>query len=343
MSICRIFPLFVVAFVATSALHAQDEMIAVQEPRPVRFDPLVRVMDYNKSTGMVSVYPAGATTPEQAQTFKGYPYGTVMEVGEGVRCKFFFKDTTYMVVRGPARFTPKQTNDWNNVNLAVDYGEINLFVERQVEPNQFTITTPLGTFEDVRGLCKLRIAKLSEIHPHYVNDDFYFLAQVGSARFVGHNIATQPLANSTAFYIEGGTEAATTLVGAAGEVKLDLPAGNGNTTPFSLTPGARAKITREKPAGSKNWVVSVLTLYANGQAQDYFCYVENREGNAFATGQILSQMLAPEESDEAKDAEKDSAAAPEESYDEEMSDFGDDASGLDGLDDLDLGDGGFLE
>ncbi len=340
MKMPAILPLFLVASMFTVTSYAQDEFTlpAVEEARVARFDPMVRVMDYEAQTGRISV-AVPDMAPVQAESYKAYPYGSTFDVAPGVRCKLFFRGTTYVAVRGPAKITALQENDWSRVTLDVAYGDMNIFVDRQVQDKQFSIKTPLGSLEDVHGLCKLRMEKPTD--GLFKGKDFNFLAQAGSARFVAQSVTTQPLANSSGFYVEGGKPESMTMVGAAGEVKLDFPAGNGATTTFSLTPGASAKITRAQPMGSKNWVVSVLTLHANGQAKDYFCYVENRDGKHFATGQILEQMLASEDDKESEETEDKTAAAPEETYDDEMSDFGDDSDV--GLDDLDLGDGGLLE
>lgn len=339
MNNARVLPLLATAFLAVGTVYAQDAVPAV---KPVRFAPLVRVMDLE--SGTVTVKPESGE-PFAAVTYKAYPFGSTFDVSAGTVCKFYFTDASYISVRGPARFRADQSDEWRKVTLTADYGDINIYVERSVEGDQFAVATPLGTFGRIVGLCRLHLEPVAA-DGRIAPGGLVFRAQSGTAVYSVPGVTTQPMANGSAMAVEG-TPSDLTLVGVSSEVKADIQAGAGNVTPFSLTPGARIRVKREKPAGSDNHAISVLTLYANGQAQNYFCFVENRSGDVFVTGEILEQMLASAdpEAEEAEDKEDAQAASEEDALADAMNEFGD-ALGEDLIGDLetiDFDDGAFLE
>lgn len=335
----RVLPLLATAALAAGTVFAQDVAPVV---KPVRFAPMVRVMDLESGTVLVM---SEGKEPTEAVTYRAYPYGSTFDVAAGIVCKFYFTDASYISVRGPARFRAEQADEWRQVILTVDYGDINIYVERSVEGNQFVVKTPLGTFERIVGLCRLHLEAVSadgSIAP----GGLVFRAQSGSAVCTAPGVTTQPMANGSAFSIEGSPNDFC-LVGVSSEVKADIQAGGDTVTPFSLTPGARIRVKREKPAGSDNHAISVLTLYANGQAQNYFCFVENRTGDLYVTGDILEKMLAsanPEE-DEKENEEEAKTASEQEALDDAMNEFGDSLGEdlIEDLESIDFEEGAFLE
>ncbi len=296
--------------------YAQEEA----EAKPVRFNAMVRVMDLEHGTLMVTK-PGQAAEP--ALAYKAYPYGSTFEAKDGVKFRLIFSDLTYALVKGPAKFVPRATDEWRKVAIDVTRGDLNFSIEQRALPGQFTLVTPLGTFTSLQGMSKLH---MGEILPgkDVTEEEFSFRTLSGSAVYEGLHYKMAGMTQANAFSsADSSTLYSSNITGKLGEVKMALPSGNGTTTDFSLTPGATVKITRAKPKGSNNWVVSVLTLYANGEAKNYFCYVENR-GEGYATGELIAEVLPAEENAETEDSAEDVA-----------SDDAEDASSLDaGLSDI---------
>ena len=292
--------MFTVAFgvcaLGATALFAQE---SEAEAQPLRFEPMVRVLNLERDAdakpgAALRVRGADGKTRE-AVAYKAYPYGSTFEADEGVRFRVGFSNLTYAVVRGPARFTPKAADEWRKVTLEAQLGDYNLRVDDRSLPGQFEIATPLGTFTDMAGMARLHLGKDLAANETVGEEDFSFRTLSGNAVFKGLHYTMSGMTQANAF-ASADTQGFVTseLTGRLGEVKMELPMGGNNApTPFSLTPGAQVKIARAKPKGSDNWVVSVLTLYANGQAQNYFCYVEGR-GEGYATGELLAEVLPPE-------------------------------------------------
>ncbi len=265
-----------------------------QEPKPARFDAMVRVMDLEHGT--LTVTKPGQPA-EKAMSYRAYPYGSVFEADAGARFRVMFSDLTYAVVKGPARFVPRASDEWRKVAVEVQRGDLNLSVEPRAQPGQFTLVTPLGTFTSLQGMSKLHVGDVAK--GAVTEEDFSFHTLSGNAVYEGLHYKMTGMTQANAFVsADAGGMVSSALVGKSGEVKMEIPAGNGKSTAFSLTPGATVKITRAKAKGSDNWVVSVLTLYANGEAKNYFCYVENR-GEGYATGELIAEVLPEEEGAEA--------------------------------------------
>lgn len=310
---------------------AQD----AQEPKPTRFDAMVRVMDLEHGT--VTVTKPGQVA-EKAVSYKAYPYGTRFEVSDGAKFRMMFSDFTYAVIKGPAVFVPRASDEWRKIAVEVTRGDMNFFVEQHAQPGQFTLVTPLGTFTSLQGMSKLHVGDVAK--GTVTEEDFSFRTLSGNAVYEGLHYKMTGMTQANAFVsADAKGMVSTELTGKLGEVKMEIPAGNGKATDFSLTPGATVKITRAKPKGSDNWVVSVLTLYANGEAKNYFCYVENR-GEGYATGELIAEVLPEEKDPEASEdaatdetqdnAQGGAAAQPEENggalptIPDELESFGDD-------------------
>ncbi len=273
------------ALTATTAFAQDPE----GEPKPLRFDPMVKVMGL-EATGGLKVTPPGATEAVDAVAYKAYPYGSAFEAAPGVQFRVLFSNLTYAVVRGPARFVPRAADAWRKVTLDATLGDYNLRVDERALPGQFTLKTPLGAFTSMSGMAKLHLGDIKANAP-VDEEDFAFRTLSGSAVFQGLHYTMSGMTQANAFStVDAANLQTSEVTGRLGEVKMDLPSGNGATTPFSLTPGAQVKITRAKAAGSDRWVVSVLTLYANGQAKNYFCYVEGR-GEGYSTGELIAEVL----------------------------------------------------
>ncbi|MEG2725468.1 MAG: hypothetical protein RR982_06440 [Kiritimatiellia bacterium] len=298
---------------------AQDAAPAPAEVKLVRFSPAVEVKDLE--SGTLTVLKPGEKKAIFALPYKAYPYGSKFESSADARFKIYFSDSTYAVIKGVANFSAKQENEYRKIVLDIARGDVNLSVEQRAQADQFSILTPLGIFSSLRGMSKLHVGAIGK--GVVGENDFSFRTLSGSAIFNGLHFAMQGMVQANAFSANNGVGMqSSAVVGKIGEVKMELPSGAGKTANFDLTPGATVKITRAKAKGSNNWVVSVLTLYANGQAKNYFCYVENR-GEGFATGDIIGDMLPEEapESTEEKPAET-SGATPA-ADDAQMDDFDD--------------------
>ncbi len=314
------------AMLSAGTVYAQEEG---EEVELVTYDPMVRVMDLpcanTAEAGCVMAHLPNANAPIAAIENKAYPYGTTFTVAPKVTLRVTFSETVFMTVRGPAVFTPKASDSWTKVAVEVQKGDFNFATGKRITADQFSITTPLGTFGSVQGLARLHVGEIAD--GTVAKDDFSFRLLEGSAVFKGLHYSMDALSKADTFRsidAEGMTQSQ--IFGEVGEVEMNLMmSGDGKNLPFALTPGATVKITREKAPGSDNWTVAVLTLYANGEAQNYFCYVENR-GEGFYTGELIAEIFeSGDEEEEEEGAEGDSGygSDSEDEMPEEMSDFGD--------------------
>lgn len=299
-----------------SVICAQDE---ADTPKKVRFDALVKVVDLQ---GALQVKLPNATEFVAAMPYKAYPYGTVFTATDKARFRVIFSDLTYMVIQGPVTFTPVASDLWQKVSIQVKRGDFNVSVDQRAQPEQFEIVTPLGTFASLRGMSKLHVGDIAK--GVVTKEDFSFRTLSGEAVFNGLHYSMANMTQANAFVsadVDGFYSS--DVMGRSGEVKMDLPSGGGKNTPFSLTPGATVKITRAKARASDNWVVSVLTLYANGEAKNYFCYVENR-GDGYCTGELIAEVLpeeVPVEDDGTDEGEDNLFASDEPAVADELTDF----------------------
>lgn len=273
-----------------------------QEAKPVRFEALVKVGEIHGAAGSaLTALKPGADAPVEVIPYKAYPYGTVFTLAPEARVRLSFTGFTYANVRGPAVFVPRINEDWTAATLEVRTGDYNIAVDDRSLPGQFQTITPLGTFESMNGRFKLH---LGEITGNALNEDcFSFRVLNGTARYQGRHFLATELTQANAFTsADTANGQATQLTGRVGEVKLDLPSGADKTTPFALQPGSLVKITRAKARASENWTVSVLTLYNNGKAKNYFAYVENR-GEGFRTGELFDEVFPDENSEDSEGGE----------------------------------------
>ncbi len=302
---------------------AQEEGEEVQK---VPFNPMVRVLDVpavalKDPLSITALLPQGAA-PVKVVNNKAYPYGTTFTVAPKVTLRVTFSETVFMTVRGPAVFTPQVADEWKKVTVDVAKGDYNFATGKRITPEQFAIKTPLGAFDGVQGLARLHVGDISE--GPVAKDDFSFRVIEGGANFRGLNYSMEGLSKADSFHsADMSGMAQSQIYGDVGEVEMTLPmSGDGKSMPFSLTPGSTVKITREKAVGSDNWTVAVLTLYANGEAQNYFCYVENR-GDGYHTGELVAEIFPEEEEGEEEEDEEDGVSESEDELPEEMSDFDD--------------------
>lgn len=308
------------AALCASVVYAQDE---ADTPKMVRFDALVKVIDLQ---GSLQVKLPNAAEPVAAMPYKAYPYGTEFTATDKTRFRLIFSDLTYVVIQGPVTFTPTASDRWQKVSLQVQRGDFNISVDQDAQPGQFEIVTPLGTFASLRGMAKLHVGDIAK--GTVTKEDFSFRTLSGEAVFNGLHYTMTGLTQANAFVsadVDGF--AFSDVTGRSGEVKMDLPSGGDKNTPFSLTPGSTVKITRAKAPGSDNWVVSVLTLYANDEAKNYFCYVEGR-GEGYYTGELIAEVLPEEvepvegeEGEEGSAEEDDLFASDEPAVADELTDF----------------------
>ncbi len=284
--------------------YAQDEEAGT---KPERFEALVRVTDISMP-GTLKVTRPGVTTAEPVQVFKAYPYESTFTLEKGATCRLFFSDMTYTVVLGPATFKPVAGDEWRKVDVQAQMGTYNFSVDSRVLPGQFSVTTPLGTFSEMQGMSRVHVGDIKA--GTVTADDFSFRVLSGTAKFNGLHYSMSGMTQAN-YFTEANSEGLlmSDIKGRVGEVKMNLPtSGDGKNMDFALTPGTTVKITRAKAQGSKNWTVSVLTLFANGEAQNYFCYVENR-GDGYYTGELIAELLPEEEEGEESSAEDAEAEA----------------------------------
>ena len=304
-----------------TVVYAQD----VVEEQMVRFEPAVQVIGLEN--GGLTVLKPGEKIATPGVSYKAYPYGSAFEVAAGVKCRLRFSDLTYAVVRGPAKLTPVASDMFRKVVLDVAYGDVNFSVDKRAQAGQFTVVTPMGSFTSLQGTSRLHVGKItSEV---VGEDDFSFRTLSGTAVFGGLHYKMAGMTQANAFVsgdeiketASGKVFRDTCIEGVSGEVATEIPMGADKKIDFSLTPGAVVKITRAKQPGSNNWVVSVLTLFANGAAQNYFCYVEGRSAE-YATGDLLSEVLPEEDEDgEGEGEEADDSDSSDAS--DGLDDFGD--------------------
>ncbi|MBQ9693475.1 MAG: hypothetical protein IJV69_01795 [Kiritimatiellae bacterium] len=310
------------AMLGVTAVYAHDDL----EMKMVRFEPSVQVLALEQ--GGLTVQKPGKS-PEAGVCYKAYPYGTQFTLDEGVKCRLRFNDLSFAVVKGPAVVKPMASDMFQKVVLDVSRGDVNLSVDQRAQAGQFTVLTPMGSFTSIQGTAKLHVGEITG--GTIEDDDFAFRTLSGTAVFGGLHYKMADMTQANAFLsADAETQTAsgkvfrdTRLEGTSGSVATALSMGGDKTIDFALTPGAVVKITRAKNPGSDNWVVSVLTLYADGKAKNYFCYVENR-GDEYATGDLLGELLPEEEEGDGEDTEETEDEASDTSADDSMDDFGDD-------------------
>lgn len=333
---------FSACVLSAATLCAQE---AEGEAKPLRFEAMVRVLNLEAQADATGATMPGAglrvTLPNgktvDAVSYKAYPYGSTFEATAGTQFRICFSPLTYAVVKGPAKFVPTAAEEWQKVQMKIDFGDVNTRVDDRALAGQFELVTPLGTFTDMNGMAKLHVGQDVALDKPVKGDDFSFRTLSGSAAFKGLHYTMNDMTQANAFSSTDAMGFSTSeLTGRLGEVKMAIPSGNGASTDFSLTPGSQVKITRAKPQGSDNWVVSVLTLYANGEAKNYFCYVENR-GEGYSTGELIDEILPAEEEGELAEGEEgsleDEGSLGGEDFDasaygdipDELNDFGDGA------------------
>ena len=311
------------------AVYAQEEL----ELPKVRFEPSVQVLELEQG-GLTVVKPDG--TVEPGRCYKAYPYKTAFTVEPGVKLRLRFSDLTYAEVTGPAKVTPMAAEMFQKVTLDVQQGAIDFSVDTRAEAGQFTVLTPMGSFASLQGTSQLYVGAIES--GKVGENDFAFRTLSGSAVFCGLHNKMGGMTQANAFVSDdtckqiavkglGSTRIQsrdTRLEGVSGEVKTALPmgeiAGEPQQLDFALTPGAVVKITRAKHPASDHWVVSVLTLYANGKAQNYFCYVEGR-GEGYATGDLIGEVLPEDAEEDGEDADGEGEAG---ASDDASEDYGDD-------------------
>ena len=290
-----------------TAVYAQDDL----EMQKVRFEPSVQVLALEQR-GVTVQKPGKAA--EAAVCYKAYPYGSTFTVAEGVKCRLRFSDLSFAVVTGPAVLKPMSAELFQKVILDVQRGDLDLSVDQRAQAGQFTVLTQMGSFTSIQGTAKLYVG---EIEGGTIEEgDFSFRTLSGTAVFGGLHYKMANMTQANAFL--SGDVQKTTVDG----VTTALPTGGDKAIDFALTPGAVVKITRAKNPGSDNWVVSVLTLYADGKAKNYFCYVENR-GEEYATGDLLGELLPEDEEEEDGEAE-DADGEDAEMSGDDSGDFGED-------------------
>jgi hypothetical protein len=303
------------ALLSATAVYAQEET----EGKMVRFEPAVQVRALEK--GGMTVLKPSETKPIAALPYKAYPYGSTFTLDAGATCRLYFSGLSYMTLTGPAKVTPIASDAYQKVVLDVQRGEMKMSIDERSMSGQFTVKTPMGSFTSLKGTSKLYVGDIAD--GEVGADDFSYAVESGVAVFEGLHYGMNEMTQANAFRAsESATKTAsgkefrdTVLVGASGEVKTALPMGGENKGTVSIAPGTTLRVTRARHPSSKNWVVSVLTLYPNGRAQNYFCYVDGR-GDEYATGDLLDEMM-PQEEEELEEGEEGSS-------DEEMSDEADD-------------------
>lgn len=304
---------------STTAIYAQD----LGEEKAIRFEPSVQVLGLEN--GGMTITKPGETTPIAAVSYKAYPYNSVFTLNPGVKCRLRFSDLSYVIVTGPAKVTPVASDVFKKIVLNVERGDFEISVDERAQAGQFSVVTPMGSFTSLKGTSQLYVGDLTK--GTIEEDDFTFRTMSGSAVFGGMHYAMKDMPQANAFRTtetamktaKGKEFRDTRLVGVSGEVKTTLPMGGDSVVDLGVSPGTIVKITRARQPGSDNWVVSVLTLFANGVAQNYFCYVEGRSAE-YATGELLAEVLPEDE--EAEDGDEEDLDG--ESDEDGMDDLGDD-------------------
>ncbi len=356
---------------AQDEMDAGEEMaVEVQETRRSRFSPVITVKDIEEVRTVdprtvqtavseevivdtinvrhceppTIVMPDGGIYPIVAN--KAYPYGTEINVPKKTRCRVELSRTpaAYIIVNAEesdATFTVRTKESFSALEIDVTKGNYAIYVSNGFTKDQVVLKTPIGAFDELVGHFFLNIETI-DIQDKgdklvSMGNNSYFTANTGTARYVGlhHSVPAVPV--TTSFKAAStSSKREEELLGTNGTMDLALPVnGAGETTTFQLSEGATVFFTREKPFGCENWVVSFLTRYGNGQAKDFYCYVEGRAEPAFAVGNQIKppKAVVAEATEEGEAAEGEGA---EEEVAEEKDEMAfDDFDDLGGEDDLD--------
>jgi hypothetical protein len=328
---------------AEDALEATVDETAVtlsdEEKSLARFNPVLNVRNIKMTNAAASIKvttPKGVTT--EASTFKAYPHGSTFEATDGVSFRVLFAPASYVVVSGPAKFTLSISGNNRKAVIDAAYGDMNIRISKAVKPDQVVLKTPIGNFESLVGIFNLRVDAEDEGCDGCENcGNVIFRTATGSARFVGSNYSAPELLDNNAFRSVTSKRVARRLgnafdeevYGRVGVFNLSVATrAGGEDKLVQILPSAKLRISREKPAGSENWVVTVMGFHSDGSIKSYFSYVENREDPLYW---IPEQIKTPEElealeASEEEVAEEDASEEEEdysEEYPEEMGDFDD--------------------
>ena len=297
-------------FADTAAPAASAENATAEdgssESKAIRFEPMVYVSNLS---GVEAGKPDSFFTVLDREgrkfsgsPYKAYPYSSTFELSRGAVIRLQFAPMTYGTVRGPACIKfGHEGNDWRKVSMTLSRGDLKLAVDTKAKEGQFTLITPIGSFTSLAGMFRVHVGDIAD--GKISDDDFGFRVLSGKAGFSGLHYSMPELNTANQFVsAEGKHGDDSRMTGKVGEMKVRFPsADKAKPVELALSPGAVVKIGREKAPYSDNWVVSVLALYANGEAMNYFCFVDNREGRSFHTGELIAELL-PEEKPE-EDAE----------------------------------------
>ncbi|MDO4527498.1 MAG: hypothetical protein Q4C03_01780 [bacterium] len=302
-----------------------------------RFNPVLNIRNIKKECPEASITvttPKGVAT--EAITHKAYPHGSTIVATEGVTFRLLFAPSSYVVVKGPAKIVLDVTENNRKAIIDVAYGDVNIRVAQTVKKEQVFLKTPVGTFESLVGIFNLRIDAEDGVDGGNVT----FRTATGYARFAGSSYGALALLDNNAFNVnmkaaQGQRMADTTnevVTGRVGVFNLAVKDHAGSADKeVQLLPAAGLRISREKPAGSENWVVTVMGLHSDGSIRSYFSYVENREDPLYwIPEQIVAEedASAEDEDGEEDETEQDNEEEAEEDefsddYPEELGDFDD--------------------
>jgi hypothetical protein len=300
-----------------------------------RFNPVLNVRNIKKETEQASILvitPKGETT--EASVNRPYPHGSTFNVTDGVSFRLLFAPASYVVVSGPAKFSVNVSENNRHATIDVEYGDMNIRVSKTVKKDQVTLKTPIGNFESLVGIFNLRVDTADGCDKNCMEcGGVVFRTATGSARFVGANYGVTEITDNNAFRskiisdeVRGtATTFAEDISGRVGVFNVSVASHAGaEGQEIQMTPSSRLRISREKPAGSKNWVVTVMGFHSDGSIKSYYSYVENREDPLYWIPEQINvneggEAVEEEETTEEADTEDDYS----EEYPEEMGNFDD--------------------
>lgn len=309
-------------FGSDDVTDAMTEAAPVDVKDMARFNPVLNVLNIKKRVPTASITvitPKGVAS--EAIPHKAYPQGSSFVATEGVTFRVLFAPASYVVVQGPAKFSLDIQENNRKAIIAAEYGDMNIRVSQSVKRDQVTLKTPIGDFESLVGIFNLRVD--AAVNGSNMGGEVIFRTATGSARFAGTSYNSGAILDNNAF-VSSMTKGSAPRLGEAfdeevsgrvGVFDFNVPTrAGGEVKSVRLLPSSKLRISREKPAGSQNWVVTVMGLHSDGSIQSYFSYVENREDPLYW---IPEQIKSFEE--ELEDAEENAEEVAEEEAEEEDS------------------------
>jgi hypothetical protein len=241
--------------------------LATVLPAQTTFDPLFRVTDVK---GVCLVKKSDASTSVPAINEKAYPFGTVIQTGEGGKAVVRLSVEDILVLAPFTELTVFAADDADSNRVVhLTKGEVQIVVREDLTEKGLVVETPVASGEAFHGRCTINSTP--------AKDGAWYMTVTtadGSLRVVGPQFAVPKIKGGSVLKLLSTEDRGMTmLVNGAGDYKMEFP--NGTDTPVTIDTSTHSsvRIWREHaPVGGK-MVVSVFVVGSNGKGKENFSFV----------------------------------------------------------------------